>query len=197
MKIQEKPLHEYPWYLQPIFRSQKKKYGSVLKSGLLWARVPRLFAAVSFLFCTLERKSSPISPQLRSLVLVRVSQINWCPYCVDINAAKLVEQTGSMDKIDQLEKWRDNDLFDEKEKTTLEYAEAITYTDRQVDEDLMSRLSQYFDVDTIVELTGLIAFQNLSSKFNAALDIPAQGFCKVPASKEAINYRSFERHPSS
>ncbi len=183
MKVQEKPLHEYPWYLQPIFRSQKKKYGAVLKSGLLWARVPRLFAAVSFLFGTLERKNSPLVPQLRSLVLVRVSQINWCPYCVDINSAKLAEQTGSMDKFDHLDNWRESDLFDEKEKTTLEYAEAITYTDRQVDEELMSRLGQYFNDDTIVELTGLIAFQNLSSKFNAALDIPAQGFCKVPTSK--------------
>ena len=182
MKVQEKSLHEYPWYLQPIFRSQKKKYGAVLKSGLLWARVPKLFAAVSFLFGTLERKSSPINPELRSLILVRVSQINWCPYCVDINSAKLVERSGSMDKIDQLKKWQESDLFDDLEKTTLEYAEAITYTNRQVNEELMSRLAQYFDEDTIVELTGLIAFQNLSSKFNAALDIPAQGFCKVPIS---------------
>ncbi|NQU65857.1 MAG: carboxymuconolactone decarboxylase family protein [SAR324 cluster bacterium] len=183
MKIEEKPLAEYPWYLQPIFRSQKKKYGAVLKSGLLWARVPRLFAAVSLLFGVLERKSSPIDPQLRSLVLVRVSQINWCSFCVDINSAKLMERAGSMDKLDQLENWWENDLFDEKEKVALEYAEAVTYTDRQVSENLMSRLGQHFDEDTIVELTGLIAFQNLSSKFNAALDIPAQGFCKVPASK--------------
>jgi hypothetical protein len=29
-----------------------------------------------------------------------------------------------------------------------------------------------------MELTGLIAFQNLSSKFNGALDVPAQGFCQ-------------------
>jgi hypothetical protein len=31
-----------------------------------------------------------------------------------------------------------------------------------------------------VELTGLIAFQNLSSKFNSALDVPSQGFCQIP-----------------
>lgn len=180
MKVTEKPLSHYPWYLQPIFRSQKKKYGMVLKSGLMWARVPSLFAAVSFLFGVLERKSSPISPQLRSLILVRVSQINWCPFCIDINSAKLAERAGSMAKIDQLEMWRESDLFDEKERVSLEYAEAVTFTDRQVDEDLMARLGQHFNEDAIVELTGLIAFQNLSSKFNAALDIPAQGFCKVP-----------------
>jgi alkylhydroperoxidase family enzyme len=44
----------------------------------------------------------------------------------------------------------------------------------------MRRLKVVFDDDTIVELTGLIAFQNLSSKFNSALDVPAQGFCSRP-----------------
>ena len=33
-----------------------------------------------------------------------------------------------------------------------------------------------------IELTGLIAFQNMSSKFNNALGVPAQGFCPLPAS---------------
>ena len=38
--------------------------------------------------------------------------------------------------------------------------------------------------DEIVKLTGLIAFQNLSSKFNSALDLPAQGFCRLPESAD-------------
>ena len=32
----------------------------------------------------------------------------------------------------------------------------------------------------VLELTALIAFQNLSSKFNAALALPAQGLCVGP-----------------
>jgi hypothetical protein len=32
----------------------------------------------------------------------------------------------------------------------------------------------------VIELTGLVAFQNLSSKFNSALDVPPQGFCRLP-----------------
>jgi alkylhydroperoxidase family enzyme len=47
---------------------------------------------------------------------------------------------------------------------------------------MVDRLRNYFDDDGIVELTGLIAFQNLSSKFNSALDVPAQGFCNLGAS---------------
>jgi alkylhydroperoxidase family enzyme len=41
-------------------------------------------------------------------------------------------------------------------------------------------MKECYSEDDLVELTGLIAFQNLSSKFNAALDVPAQGFCRVP-----------------
>jgi len=46
----------------------------------------------------------------------------------------------------------------------------------------MERLKQHFDDDAVIELTALIAFQNMSSKFNSALGVPAQGFCRVPKS---------------
>ena len=124
---------------------------------------------------------------LRSLVTVRVSQINWCRLCVDINSATLAQRAGSMEKVEQLAQWRSSPLFDEKERVVLEYTEAITYTDRQVSDGLMSRLKGHFSDDAVVELTGLIAFQNLSSKFNSALDVPSQGFCAL----------SVERSPDS
>jgi alkylhydroperoxidase family enzyme len=41
----------------------------------------------------------------------------------------------------------------------------------------VSSLRRYFDDQAIVELAALIAYQNMSSKFNAALGVPAQGFC--------------------
>jgi len=86
-----------------------------------------------------------------------------------------------MEKVTALENWKESNLFDDMEKVVLEYTEAITYSDRQVSEDLMTRVRQFFNEDEVVELTGLIAFQNLSSKFNSALDVPPQGFCQIPA----------------
>ena len=80
----------------------------------------------------------------------------------------------------ELERWKDSDLFDNKEKAVLEYTEAVTYSDQQVTDEMVARLREFFDEDGIVELTGLIAFQNLSSKFNSALDVPSQGFCRLP-----------------
>ncbi len=178
-RVAVKDLNDYPWLLRPFFWNQERKYGTVLQPGLLWARVPKLFAAVAALYGVLDRKSSPLEPVLRSLVTVRVSQINWCRFCVDINSATLAKRSGSMEKVEQLGDWKTSPLFDEKERVVLEYTEAVTYTDQQVSDELMSRLKDYFDEDGIVELTGLIAFQNLSSKFNSALDVPSQGFCAL------------------
>jgi hypothetical protein len=44
---------------------------------------------------------------------------------------------------------------------------------------LRRRLKARWNDDTLVELSALIAFQNLSAKFNSALDVPAQGFCRA------------------
>ncbi len=179
MRIPARPLKDYPWLLRPFFRSQRRRYGEVLLPGLLWGRVPRLFAAVALLYGVLDRKRSPLNPVLRSLVTVRVSQINWCRFCVDINSATLLKRSGSMEKVQQLEQWKDSSIFDEMEKAVLEYTEAMTKTDEQVTDAMVSKLRECLDEDAIVELTGLIAFQNMSSKFNSALDVPPQGFCKI------------------
>ncbi|MFT7178416.1 MAG: putative peroxidase-related enzyme [Oceanospirillaceae bacterium] len=180
MRVSVKDTKEYPWFIRPFFWNQKKKYGAVLQPGLVWARVPKLFAAVAVLYGALDRKSSPLDPVLRSLVTVRVSQINWCHFCVDINASTLAKRAGSLEKAEQVGQWRGSKLFSDQERVVLEYTEAMTFSGQQVTDELMQRLKVFFDDDGVVELTGLIAFQNLSSKFNSALDVPAQGFCKLP-----------------
>jgi AhpD family alkylhydroperoxidase len=181
MRIAIKSPADAPWYLRPFFRRQRRKYGAVLDSALLWARSPPLFLGVATLYGMIDRRSSPIEPALRSLLTVRVSQINHCPFCVDLNSATLLARGASLDKVQALDRWRDSGLFDERERVALEYAEAVTYPDRGVDDALIARLKRHFDDDAVVELTGLIAFQNLSSKFNSALGVAPQGFCRLPA----------------
>lgn len=186
MRVSTKPLKNYPLFIRPFFWNQRRKYGQVLIPGMLWGRVPKLFAAVAILYGVLDRSKSPLDPVLRSLVTVRVSQINWCQFCIDINSASLAERSGSTEKVAAVEEWHSSDLYSEKERLALEYAEAVTYSDRQVSDELMARLKLVFDEDSIVELTGLIAFQNLSSKFNSALDVAPQGFCQISPVKKQI-----------
>jgi AhpD family alkylhydroperoxidase len=105
---------------------------------------------------------------------VRVSQINHCRFCVDLNAATLLRRGVSEAKLWTLEDWHRSNLFSERERVALAYLEAITRSE-EVSGELMARVRQQFDGDAIIELTALIAFQNMSSKFNAALGVPPQG----------------------
>ena len=180
MYISPKPLSQYPWYVRLFFWKQKKTYGKVLEPGMLWARSPLVFIGVALLYGALNRRRSPIDPALRSLVTVRVSQINHCAFCIDINASVLLGRGVSEEKVALLSDWRAQSCFSEAERLALELAEAMTFTDRSVDRGLIERLLRHFDEDALTELCGLIAFQNMSSKFNAALDVPAQGFCTLP-----------------
>jgi len=66
------------------------------------------------------------------------------------------------------------DLFDDREQVALDYADAISLSDRDVDDALFARVQQLFHDDAIVELTELIAWENASSKFNRALRIGSQ-----------------------
>ena len=80
----------------------------------------------------------------------------------------------SDEKILALEDYATSPLYDEKERVALEYAERMTFTDQDVDDDLFSRLRGFFDEDALVELTATIAWENSSSKFNRALRVPSQ-----------------------
>ncbi|NIR30858.1 MAG: carboxymuconolactone decarboxylase family protein [Gammaproteobacteria bacterium] len=172
--------HRFPWYVRLFFWNQRRRYGRVLEPARLWGRTPKVFAALALLYGALDRRSSPIEPALRALITVRVSQINWCAFCVDINSATVLKRGVDEAKLAALAQFESSALFSEREKAALAYAEAITYTDRQPSRRHFERLRRYFDDDTIIELTALTAFQNLSSKFNAALGVEPQGFCTAP-----------------
>ncbi len=57
----------------------------------------------------------------------------------------------------------------------MRYADAITLSDRDVDDELFADVRRFFDEEQTVELTEIIAWENASSKFNRALRIPSQG----------------------
>ena len=180
MRIGPRQEKRTPGYLRPFFWNQRRKYGKALDAALIWARSPRLFLGVAHLYGALDRNGSPIESVLRSLLTVRISQINHCAFCVDINSRTLLQRGLPEEKLLALADWRNSAFFNERERVALEYAEAVTITDRGVDDALFARLREHCDEDAIVELTALVAFQNLSSKFNAALGVPPQGFCALP-----------------
>lgn len=179
MRVSEHPLSRLPWFLRPFFWLQRRRWGQVLVPALTWARLPRAYLSLLAFQSAFERRDSPLAPALRSLLQVRIAQLVQCSFCIDLNAALLAERSRSMDKAQALDRWRDDALFSERERIALAYAEAITTG--AVDDSLAARVRGEFGETAMVELTGLIAFQNMSARFNAALDLPSQGFCRLPS----------------
>ena len=91
----------------------------------------------------------------------------------------MTETEGSLEKVAEVLNWRDSKLFSPAERLALEYAERITYTDRQVDDAFFAELKKHFTEPQIVELTAAVALENFRSKFNPPLGVEAQGFCMV------------------
>jgi len=80
----------------------------------------------------------------------------------------------SVEKIDALPDYATSSLYNDIERTTLEYDDAMTITGREVTDELFARLKELYDDDALVELTATIAWENASSKFNRALRVPSQ-----------------------
>lgn len=177
--------HKFPWYVRLFFWNQRRKYGAVLEPARLWGRSPKVFATLASLYGAFDRGSSPLEPALRTLVTVRVSQINWCSFCVDINSATALKRGITDEKLSMLVDYPTSDLFSDKERAALAYTEVVTRSDQQPTAAHFEALHRYFDDDAIIELTGLIGFQNMSSKFNAALGVEPQGFCSTAPQPQA------------
>lgn len=175
--------HPYPWYLRLFFTARERLGKPVAGPVRLWARTPRVLMAFQRLYRALDRGTSPIAPALRSLLMVRISQINVCPFCIDLNASHALGRGISEAKLWALAEFETSPLFSAEEKAALAFAEAVTITGRTIDDALKARLKAQFSDDAIVELAALIAFQNMSSKFNVALDVPAEGICRMPLAK--------------
>lgn len=176
MRISTKSLKDYPLLSRVIFYFQKRKNGSITNPAKVWGRSPWLFLGFNFFYAALIRKSSPLEHTLFPLVNVLVAQINHCPFCIDFNASLLHKKGIKPEKINALANYETSEFFSEQERTALAYAESITRTDKKVDDELFAKLRHNFTEDQIIELTAMIAFENLSSKFNAALAIPTEKF---------------------
>lgn len=127
--------------------------------------------------------------------MTRVSQRCDCAFCIDANGLRLAQRCGSLDKVLAVATWQEADCFDAMERAALAYADAVSATPPQVSAALKAELRRHFDDCALTELTALVAFQNLSARFNAALDIPAQGLCTPATGRRGTRMLDRYLHP--
>jgi AhpD family alkylhydroperoxidase len=182
--IDTPPERAYPWHVR-AFLAFLASRGRLSQSVRLWARAPRAFLSFLRLFKAIDRDGSPLESPLRALVMVRVSQLTRCDFCDDLNRSRALERGVTAEQLEALEHHAVSPLFGAREKAALAFADAVTATGAPVPPAVRQAVRTAFTDDAIVELSALVAFQNMSSRFNAALDVPAEGFCKATGRQRA------------
>ena len=89
------------WLANIFLQNQNSKFGSILNASKIWAKVPALYFPFNLFFKAISRKKSLIEESLRTLISIRVSQLNNCPFCIDMNKY-LYLKANSKEKIKNL-----------------------------------------------------------------------------------------------
>jgi AhpD family alkylhydroperoxidase len=70
--------------------------------------------------------ATTFDPKLLSLVKVRVSQMNGCAHCLHMHRQEALKQGEAEDRLLLLDAWRESQLYTERERAALAWAESLT-----------------------------------------------------------------------
>jgi AhpD family alkylhydroperoxidase len=94
-----------------------------------------------------------IEPSLRELIKLRASQINGCPYCVDMHSKDARRGGETEQRVYGLSAWREAPYYSDRERAAFALTEAVTLIADGVPQDVWAEAERHFDPE---ELAGLI-----------------------------------------
>lgn len=160
----------------------KRRFGQVPEAMLAMASNRKVLITQSRHELSLARWNA-LDPQLRALAEMAAASAIECSWCMDFGYYLAHSAGLDLVKIAAAPTWRTSTVFTDLERGVLEYAEAMTATPPTVTDDLVDALRREIGDAALVELTMMVAVENLRSRVNAALGLASQGFsvsCRVP-----------------
>ncbi|WP_445530097.1 carboxymuconolactone decarboxylase family protein [Streptomyces cyslabdanicus] len=157
-------------------------YGKVLDPVRALAHNPRVLWS-DLRFEQSLAKWNRLDPDLKALAEMASAAAIGCSWCMDFGHWVARERGMAPEKLRDVPVWRDSGAYTPLERDVLAYAEAMTATPPTVDDDLSARLRDRLGEPALVELTAIVAVENLRSRMNSALGLTSQGFkdsCEVP-----------------
>jgi alkylhydroperoxidase family enzyme len=130
-----------------------------------------------------------LDPTLRWLAIQATSARIGCSWCIDYGYYEGMNDGIDPAKVHAAGAWRTSELFDERERAVLEYAEVATGCPAEISEELAARLRAHLSDAEFVELAAWVALENFRSRFNAGLGLRSQGFaarCEIPPGAESV-----------
>jgi AhpD family alkylhydroperoxidase len=140
----------------------------------VWARQPKMMTAMGK-FQGAVRKGNLVDERTKNLIELKGAQMIGCEFCVDLGSQICRNSGFSDEELLAIPRYRQSDLFTEREKLAMDYAAAVMRTPVQVSDDLFARMKEHFTDEQLVEITALLTVVNLD-RFNAAFGIGSAGF---------------------
>jgi AhpD family alkylhydroperoxidase len=124
-----------------------------------------------------------LDPMLKSYAQLASAGTIGCSWCLDFGYFKAHDDGLDLTKVSEVPRWRESDVFTPLERDVLEYAEAMSSTPLTVTDAMFAGLVNGLDTAAVVELTQMIALENMRSRFNSAAGLQSQGYsdvCELP-----------------
>jgi 4-carboxymuconolactone decarboxylase len=148
--------------------------GSGIEPVEIWAHQPKMMSGMGK-FQQAVRKGHSVDERLKYLVELKGAQLIGCEFCVDLGS-QICRNSGFSDgELLALPRYRDSELFTEREKRALDYTVAVMRTPVEVTDELFAQVKEHFTDEQLVEITALLTLVNLD-RFNAAFGVGSAGF---------------------
>lgn len=117
------------------------------------------------LLASVKKHVLSIDDKLKSLIELRVSQINGCTYCICLHSNEARNLGESQQRLDCLITWKESLLFSDREMAALAWAESVTNisTETGIEDKLTMLLNQFSEVEA-VDLTLIISLMNCMNR---------------------------------
>ena len=164
-----------------------RRFGQMVEPTQAASHHAGVLVAMGALETAVDKGWNKLDPTLRWLAIQQVGMLIGCSWCTDYGYYEGMNAGIDPHKVRAVSEWRESELYDERERVVLEYAEQATLTPARVSDDLAERLHHHLSDPELVELAGWVALENLRSRFNAGLGLHSQGFaerCEIPMSRK-------------
>ena len=161
----------------------QRRFGRMIEPTAAASHHAGVLVAMGGLETSAQSGWKKLDPTLRWLALQATSSRIGCSWCIDYGYYEGMHDGVDPAKVRAVSDWRSSDLFDERERAVLEYAETATGCPGEVPEELAERIRTHLSDPEFVELAAWVALENFRSRFNAGLGLRSQGFsdsCEIP-----------------
>ncbi|HVU73224.1 MAG TPA: carboxymuconolactone decarboxylase family protein [Mycobacteriales bacterium] len=165
------------------WRYSRKTFGKVVDPVRANAHHTGVLLASGALETAVAKRWRTLDQHLRWLAIQMTSTEIGCSWCTDYGYYLGMQSGVDPRKVTEVPHWRTSDVYDERERAVLEYAEAATRTPAAMTDELADRLRALFTDEEITELVAWVALENFRSRTNAGLGLRSEGFaatCAVP-----------------